>query len=74
MLLEKGVDLNFVSANGELAINEAISNNNIEIAKYLLTQKIQPIALNSTPEKPLFNPPLCAAVASKSQAGVYLDA
>jgi ankyrin repeat protein len=46
MLLEKGVDLNFVSANGELAINEAISNNNIEIAKYLLTQKIQPIALN----------------------------
>jgi ankyrin repeat protein/WD40 repeat protein len=64
MLLEKGVDLNFVSANGELAINEAISNNNIEIAKYLLTQKIQPIALNSTPEKPLFNPPLCAAVAS----------
>lgn len=65
LMLQKGIDVNFVSQRGEQAINEAMSNNNMQIVKFLLTQKIQPIVLNSTPEKPLFNPPLCAAVAGK---------
>ncbi len=70
-MLQKGVDVNFVSQRGEQAINEAMSENRMDIVKYLLTQKIQPIALNSTPEKPLFNPPLCAAVSGKKTGSFW---
>eukprot|EP01103_Thecamoeba_quadrilineata_P006033 TRINITY_DN1576_c0_g1_i4.p1 TRINITY_DN1576_c0_g1~~TRINITY_DN1576_c0_g1_i4.p1 ORF type:complete len:827 (+),score=172.91 TRINITY_DN1576_c0_g1_i4:42-2522(+) len=61
VLMKKGVDLNYISGSGDIPLNAAILRRNIDLIDYLLKQQHQPLILNSTPERPLLKPPLCAA-------------
>eukprot|EP01102_Stenamoeba_stenopodia_P019596 TRINITY_DN7441_c0_g1_i1.p1 TRINITY_DN7441_c0_g1~~TRINITY_DN7441_c0_g1_i1.p1 ORF type:complete len:1066 (-),score=201.45 TRINITY_DN7441_c0_g1_i1:27-3224(-) len=62
LLLNKGVDINYAPERGELPINQALTRSQFEMVNYLLSQTIQPLVLNSTQERRLFNPPLCAVI------------
>jgi ankyrin repeat protein len=60
LLLKHGVNVN-ADPQGDLVISTAMKNIDKDTVEYLLTQKIQPVILNSTPQTPLRIPPLHAA-------------
>lgn len=59
LLLKYGVDVN-AKPNDELPIVMAMKLLDKDTVEYLLTQKIQSVVLNSTPQMPLRIPPLHA--------------
>jgi hypothetical protein len=64
ILLKAGVDLNDGSG-GTLPISIAVEEYKIDIVRYLVNQKIQPLVLNSTPEQKLTHPLHSLAIRSK---------